>query len=264
MPSKAKLIVYGYIRENKKKYQLNVPLDILNIILIFYQTEYKIYGIGEQRHHEMGVTELTKNKFHYLKEASKLCHDPKFLFPHFYHALIYANNNEIYGCGTNYSGCLGLSHQDSFATFTKINSRDIDDENYIVDIMSKGLCSRHNFIIFKHKITGQQLFYAFGLNGNNQTDTKYEIFSTQKIIEISTGEYHSLFLSESGRVYACGRNYAGQCGIDPNTMCKIDSPQIIPFLYNIISISNGRFHNLCIDKQNVLWVFGDSSDGKLD
>ena len=34
-------------------------------------------------------------------------------------------------------------------------------------------------------------------------------------------------------------------------------------MYDIISISNGKSHNLCIDKQNVLWVFGDNRDGTL-
>ena len=38
---KKELTVYGYIRENRKKYQLNIPQDILQIILIFVRAIYK-------------------------------------------------------------------------------------------------------------------------------------------------------------------------------------------------------------------------------
>ena len=162
------LLAIGAVREYDNDYQLNIPDDIIAITFIFYRTKYKIYGIGEDENHEFGATQVSKNKFLYLSEASKLCQDPNLIFPHFYYALICGNNNEVYGSGCNYTGRLGFSEGDYIETFTKLNFEDIDN-NYIVDVMNKGLCSSHNIIIFKHLITGEQLFYAFGSNRNNQT-----------------------------------------------------------------------------------------------
>ena len=111
-------MVYGYIRENRQEYQLNIPDDIFAIILLFYKTRYKMHGIGEDDHHEMGVIQPIQNKFGHLKEISKLCQNPSFFFAHCYHTLICNDRIKIYGCGSDSWGRLGLDKQQNISQFT--------------------------------------------------------------------------------------------------------------------------------------------------
>ena len=37
--------------------------------------------------------------------------------------------------------------------------------------------------------------------------------STEKVIQIASGVFHSLFLTNKGRVYSCGWNDGGQLGL---------------------------------------------------
>ena len=76
-------------------------------------------------------------------------------------------------------------------------------------------------------------------------------FQKKQIIQIDTGDYHSLFLCKSGTVHAVGYNHVGQCGIQSKTWDYfIREPIMIPCLKNIQNICCGQNHNLCLNKQS--------------
>jgi alpha-tubulin suppressor-like RCC1 family protein len=44
-------------------------------------------------------------------------------------------------------------------------------------------------------------------------NTRLKMFDHIKIKSISCGRYHTLFLTQDGKLYACGQNKLGQLGI---------------------------------------------------
>ena len=180
----------------------------------------------------------------------------------------------------NYQEYLGFpSTIEKITKFTQLhfkhNESDKNKDNYSIDVISEGT-NGHSFIVFKHNISNKQIFYRFGHyyhnhghEGEDETGTESknskvqhvqvselnELFCDQQITEISTGDGHTLFLTSMGIVYGCGANWYAQLGMNFKTVKRVERPEIIPLLYDIISISSSE-HNLCLDKDGAVWIFG--------
>ena len=296
MSSKAEFAVAGYIRENGKEYKLTIPQDLWAIFLLFYQRTYRIYGIGTDGYNEMGLHRLksnnydgwnTKEKWVYLSEMSKLCQHPSFITVGEFNTFLQNARNEIYGIGCNIDGSLGVNqpNKSTVSDFTRLHFTMDELHPVAVDVISQSIIGSHKFVVFNNIKTNKQIFYGFGANRtgeigflpkkhvNFETDTDEfsyapiqistlnKLFSSTKITDITTGIRHSLFLSSSGKVYACGDNLYGQCGVQ--SRIKHITPQIVPLLFDIMSIASGDDYNLCLDKNNALWVFGRNTRHQL-
>ena len=96
--------------------------------------------------------------------------------------------------------------------------------------------------------------WAFGNNKTGQLGiSEYKGLSTNKpnlipnisyIVQVSTGEAHSLCLDCDGKVWVFGQNTYGQLGLG-NTKTK-QEPTIIPNLNNIVQVIAGRFISFCL------------------
>lgn len=75
-----------------------------------------------------------------------------------------------------------------------------------------------------------------------------------RIIQVACGCYHTLTLSDDGKVYPFGRNNHGQLGLETALDCL--SPQVIPSLRNkfVRKVAAGFYHSVCI--------VGSSGDGE--
>ena len=143
--------------------------------------------------------------------------------------------------------------------------------------MSLGQCSYFSFVVFKnHNNEQDQIFFAFGDNANGQQGynsddnrlpavctTLNHLFKDIRVTQITTGVDHSLFLLENGSVYSCGLNGSGQCGRSMNGQQLQVEPGIVPGLCGITKIASGSSHNLCIDADGSVWVFGNNMSGQL-
>ncbi|EDX08786.1 probable E3 ubiquitin-protein ligase HERC4 isoform X2 [Drosophila simulans] len=79
--------------------------------------------------------------------------------------------------------------------------------------------------------------------------------------QVSCGHRHTLFLTATGKVYACGSNDYSQLGHDLPTK----RPQLIPELqdYVIIQISCGSRHSLALSDWGQVLSWGDNDCGQL-
>ncbi len=74
-----------------------------------------------------------------------------------------------------------------------------------------------------------------------------------------------MFLTVDGNVFNCGSNDHAALGYEDG----IDNNKLIPTLYeafddiNIIQIACGKHHNLCIDNNGRLWIFGNNTSNQL-
>ncbi|XP_053624419.1 protein RCC2 [Plodia interpunctella] len=115
--------------------------------------------------------------------------------------------------------------------------------------------------------------YTFGRNtcgqlgfGDTVTRNVPELVPTLKglnIIHAAVGRHHSLFVTDTGTVYACGDNKSGQCGVGNNT-AQILKPTRIR--YNgapIVKVGCGAEFSMILDCNGSLHSFGLPEYGQL-
>jgi hypothetical protein len=103
---------------------------------------------------------------------------------------------------------------------------------------------------------GSNYYGQIGKDGKDWQNTPIKVngFNGERIVMISCGGWHSMALTESGRVYSWGYNGFGQLGIG-NTI-KSNTPKLIdlkPII--IVKICSGRYHCLLLSNDGV-YAFG--------
>lgn len=81
-------------------------------------------------------------------------------------------------------------------------------------------------------------------------------------VSVACGEAFTLFVDNSGNVFACGDGRRGQLG-NPEFKYCLHQPMKIPFLKEIVEVSCGRKFSLCLDVSGFVWSFGDNYFGQL-
>eukprot|EP01027_Heterolobosea_sp_BB2_P015345 GEZU01021962.1.p1 GENE.GEZU01021962.1~~GEZU01021962.1.p1 ORF type:complete len:373 (+),score=46.12 GEZU01021962.1:324-1442(+) len=167
----------------------------------------------------------------------------------------------FYVAGCNEYGQLGLGTTKNIPSLTKLATLQKSGET----VKSFDCALSHSIIITDGGAVytmGNNMFGQLG-NGtlfNRNTPKKIPSFCKEKIIDASGGLGHTLFLTEEGNVYACGRGYEGQLGLDQN---QLYIPQQVPLAKGgsnnkerIIKIKSGLNHNLALSDSGNLWVWG--------
>jgi parallel beta-helix repeat protein len=87
------------------------------------------------------------------------------------------------------------------------------------------------------------------------------------IISVSAGAEHSIALDANCGVWAWGGNLNGQLGNADTNIVETRPVKVLRFdnqpLLGITSICAGYYHNLAIDSNGILWVWGNNQDGRL-
>jgi alpha-tubulin suppressor-like RCC1 family protein len=178
------------------------------------------------------------------------------------------NNNEIYGCGLNQYGQLGMDNIGSLNShymlkqikdlinITQISTgyehslflRGSDGAVFSCGSNYKGQLGIGNYIDQK---TIQQVKDISGNNG-----------FIYNIKQIQGGALHSLFLKNNGDVLSCGHNLAGELGI--NKFNEFNNRlQQVKNITNISQISTGLFHSLFLHNDGTVWGCGRNREGQL-
>ena len=77
----------------------------------------------------------------------------------------------------------------------------------------------------------------------------------------SSGEEHTITLSDDGTAYSFGRNYLGELGLGHKENVSIPTP--IPNLPKINMVSCGGYFAVCVDYEGFIWSFGANNCGQL-
>jgi alpha-tubulin suppressor-like RCC1 family protein len=103
---------------------------------------------------------------------------------------------------------------------------------------------------------------SFGQIANPSNDSqsipiKLNHFNNHKVIQISCGDFHSMALTESGRVFSWGWNKFGQLGLNNNNE-RVNKPSIVSLSNQIAinKISCGRGHSLLLSQNGDIYWFG--------
>jgi alpha-tubulin suppressor-like RCC1 family protein len=102
---------------------------------------------------------------------------------------------------------------------------------------------------------------AYGQLGNNSTTSRRTPVSLlgglKTFFQIAVGTDHSLGLDKNGLVWSWGYNSKGQLG-DDSVTTKTSPVSILGNLKTFCQIAAGRYHSLGIDKNGLIWGWGDN------
>eukprot|EP01084_Bolivina_argentea_P241898 405939_1 len=92
---------------------------------------------------------------------------------------------------------------------------------------------------------------------------EYFVNNGIKIIDVKCGWYHSLVLSENGKVYSWGKNNHFQCGLT-DSVRKIPTPKLVNFPGNdmICEIDCGGRHSYCKTSNGKHYLFGSNKQNE--
>src|SRR5208282_5796881 len=112
---------------------------------------------------------------------------------------------------------------------------------------------------------------AWGLNGNgelgdgttNNRSSPVAVIGLSNIISVWAGDQNSMALRADGTVWKWGENQYGEQGngtVDDGTIAH-PTPQQVPGLSNIVVAVCRDYHNICIQNNGNVWVWGDNRGG---
>lgn len=130
--------------------------------------------------------------------------------------------------------------------------------------------------------------WGWGLNSAGQTGTGINLADSDsivqtprrvlgldgiRIVEICGGDLHALFLSDDGRVFACGRSDSAQLGLPLDHPAMVDTDHVVepvhvPFPVSheddpVVHISAGTRFNAAVTRDGALYTWGEGAQGEV-
>lgn len=190
------------------------------------------------------------------------------------HFFLIDDKGDVYSWGWNDYGQLGLGNDD-YAISPTLMEKCLFKNEKVLQIKA-GI--RHSIAL-----TQDGNVYAWGCNHrgrlglgkNYKTEQQLDkptlmmksSFHNKEIIQIATGDAHSLALTKKGDVYAWGSNSNGQLGLGIDDNKTYDKPHFVNSkLFSgerVIKISAGARHSLALTETGKVFTWGDNEKGEL-
>ncbi|KAJ5075459.1 claret isoform a [Anaeramoeba ignava] len=217
-----------------------------------------VYGIGSNYSGQLGfdsdALDETKKPILMMKNVSKI-----FSGNTSSHVFLLNSNQELFGCGYNEDGQLGLGESTKEETeihkLTKIQNI---PKGKIIDIQC---ADSHSIILIENENENRKLYscgnYSYNGLGKNKntyefTEIKSSLFENDdNILDFSCGGFHNLILTTKGKLIGFGNNYSGQLGTGDTEDQLIPIQIKLPKLRFNENISN--YHVLCGDDSSFLY-----------
>lgn len=228
-----------------------------NLYIIYNQnSSYIVYPIALK---EFGIDD---EKIEYISNG-------------YFFSLIVSSTGKAYAVGRNIYGQLGIGESDNMKSeIVKVYSDG--------DIKEKKIIKSANGYDHSIILDSEGEVYTFGRNNLGQLGTDYlndlntptsirsfgvfKDVNNLKIVEVTCGYDHTVFLDSNGRVYGMGNNQYGQLG-DTTVILK-NVP--VDFLINgmlyenkIIQVGAGEYHTLLLDSTGRVFGFGINQYGQI-
>ncbi|KAJ5073678.1 hypothetical protein M0811_08515 [Anaeramoeba ignava] len=228
--------------------------DVVSGIFSIYllTSNQNAYGIGDNSYGQLGVDSKT------LKETEKpilmMKNVSKIFSGNFSHRVFLLNSNqELFGCGLNRYGQIGLGESSKEETIYKLTKIQNIPKGKIIDIQCGNF---HSIMLIENEDENQnpkRKLYSCGyyeFNGLGKTENTYEfteiklsLFENDIIIDFSVGNNHTLILTSNSNLIGFGNNEYGQLGTEDRKSQLIPIQIELPKLRFNEDIFN--YHVLC-------------------
>jgi alpha-tubulin suppressor-like RCC1 family protein len=177
-----------------------------------------------------------------------------------------AGASTVTAWGLNTDGRLGVGDMNSPVNWAKaVQGIPI---GVTVDGLSAG--GTHSLILAGGEVyaAGSDRFGQLGqgaVNGANKASFTPVVTPSSTPVAVAAGGNHSLIVTAAGEVFACGDNTYGQLA-QPAAIASLGtwSEVIFPGLTTrIVSAAAGADHNLAVDENGGVWVWGRNDSGQL-
>lgn len=109
---------------------------------------------------------------------------------------------------------------------------------------------------------GRNNYSQLGINtGGEPRSSPVQVGAGTTWLNISAGTENSLATTSDGKLYAWGRNYFAELGI--NNTAQVNSPTQVGALTNWVSVINKHTSTYAIKSDGTLWAWGRNSVGQL-
>lgn len=213
-------------------------------------------GLGStiSKSHTPRLIESLREKYHITSAAVS-----------YHHSAVVSAAGELLTFGMNDCGQLGLDHTQHQHTPQLVDA-------LASQVIAKVACGLYHTVA----VTTSGEVYAFGKNDYGQlglgharnvkvpTLVKIAISdSDEKIVDVSCGYYHTVVVTERGKLITWGRNDYGQLGIGSKD--HKNTPQYVPLPLSskIKTTSCGCYHTLILLANGRVMVFGRNNKGQL-
>ena len=179
------------------------------------------------------------------------------------HSIFLTTNLQVYTCGDNSMGQLGLGDRDPRHT-PRLLPR-LQHESVI-----QVACGKFHSLA----LTMESVVYAWGCNEQGQLGTENRdascvcpnpvlVLHSLFIAQINAGAAHSFALTSSGSLFSWGRNNFGQLGLGDTTDRNV--PALVVSIQNkfVVSVSGGEEHSLVLTQEGSVFSFGCDVYGQL-
>ncbi|XP_018572762.1 uncharacterized protein LOC108912084 isoform X2 [Anoplophora glabripennis] len=181
----------------------------------------------------------------------------------FEHAAV-VRNSQVYTMGVSSSGCLGLG---PLLTQSSPPRLVVTLSELKVKVLSISCGRKHTLALTDYGVYswGSNAYGQLGLGHFVQESPYPQILSSiasVKIIDVAAGQYHSIALTSTGKVYTWGWGIHGQLG---HGNCDNEFyPKLINFPHPVKQVSAGHAHSLILTCEGKLYGFGSNVFGQLE
>ena len=277
--------IFNLLAKNKKTQNNEQYQKTFKALKFFEDKKEIIKDISIAEFHSLALTNNGEiygwggNLFNKLSHNNGLCLAPSKIFIKRkiisiacgdYHSCALSENGSVYpwgGGGESYNkGQCGHG-----------TKKDVDNPKKVEFFANKGVhitkiaCGGYHTIVKDENNQlygfGKGIFGQCGYGKSENTSIPKEInFSDKNLESISDfkcGGEHTMFLSNTGKVYVCGHGYFGQLGLGNNK--NIKSPLLVNSLSNknIIEIQAGWSHSLVLTDDGFVYSSGCGKFGEL-
>ena len=183
------------------------------------------------------------------------------------YTMIMAEDATVFGCGHNFSRQFGLSDNANRNTFTVVPT--LLNRNVIKQIAASDF---HTMILAENGTV-----FGCGCNSSGELglgdDTDRSTFTTVPPLlggmaakQVTTGESHTMILTEDGTVFTCGCNLYGQLGLGDDTYrSTFTFTTVPPLLGGMVAkqVISGTHHTMILTQDGKVFACGYNAHGQL-